>query len=103
MTPTFLPGERAHFWGVNPPPPLLRGRGFPTVLGVYRLFGYEMSIIVSYVSRKIYLNPGQNISKKLSFFCEIAPYGKGSISIFQEFFASIDKILILGARLSTRI
>ena len=36
-------------------------------------------------------------------FCEIAPYGKSSISIFQEFFASIDRILILGARLSTRL
>ena len=28
---------------------------------------------------------------------------KGSISIFQEFFASIDKILILGAGLTTRL
>ena len=35
--------------------------------------------------------------------CEIATYGKSSISIFHEFFASIDKILILGARLSTRV
>ena len=32
--------------------------------------------------------------------CEIASYGKSSISTFQEFFASIDKILIVGARLS---
>ena len=45
----------------------------------------------------------QNISYKLQFFCEIAPYGKSSISIFQEFFASIDKILILRAGLSTRL
>ena len=48
-------------------------------------------------------NPGQNISDKLYFFCEKAPYGKSSISIFQEFFASIDKMLILGARLGTRL
>ena len=48
-------------------------------------------------------NPGQNISDKLYFFCEIAPYGKSPISVFQEFFASIDKILILGAGLSTRL
>ena len=48
-------------------------------------------------------NPGQNISDKLQFFCEIAPYGKSSISIFQDLFASIDKILILVARLSTRL
>ena len=46
-------------------------------------------------------NPSQNISDKLWFFCEIAPYGKSLISIFQDFFASIDKISILGAR--TRI
>ena len=30
----------------------------------------------------------------------MAPYREGSISILQEFFASIDKILILGAGLS---
>ena len=36
-------------------------------------------------------------------FCEIAPYGKGSIPIFQEFFASIEKILIFEARLGTRL
>ena len=33
---------------------------------------------------------------------EIAHYGKRSFSIFQEFFASSDKILISGGRLSTR-
>ena len=48
-------------------------------------------------------NPGQNISDKLYFLCELAPYGKISISIFQEYFASIDKIFILGGRLSTRL
>ena len=48
-------------------------------------------------------NPGQNISDKLTFLCEIAPYKRSSISIFQEFFANIDKILILGAGLSTRL
>ena len=48
-------------------------------------------------------NPGQNISDKLKFFCEIALHGKSSICIFQEFFACIDKILILGARLSNRL
>ena len=37
------------------------------------------------------------------FLCEIAPYGKSSISIFQEFFARIDKVLILGAGLDTRL
>ena len=34
---------------------------------------------------------------------EIAPCGESSISIWQEYFASIDKILILGARMSARL
>ena len=42
-------------------------------------------------------NPGQNISDKLKFFCELAPYGKSSISIFQEFFTCIDKIFNFGS------
>ena len=33
--------------------------------------------------------------------CEIAHYGKGSVSLLQEFFAIIDKILILGEGLGT--
>ena len=48
-------------------------------------------------------NPAQNVSDKLKLLREIAPYRKSSFSIFQEFFVSIDKILILGARLSTRL
>ena len=51
-------------------------------------------------SRDIY-NPGQNTSGKLYFFSEIAPHGKGSVSTFQEFFAIIGRILILGEGLST--
>ena len=39
----------------------------------------------------------------LVFPCEIAHYGKNLISVFQEFFASINKILILAGRLSTRL
>ena len=48
-------------------------------------------------------NPGQNISDKLYLLCELAPYGKISISIFQEYLACIDKIFILGGTLSTRL
>ena len=36
-------------------------------------------------------NPGENISDKLYFLREIAPYGKSSISIFPEFFANTEK------------
>ena len=35
--------------------------------------------------------------------CEIVHYGKSSISIFQEFLASINKIFFLGERPSTRL
>ena len=35
--------------------------------------------------------------------CEIAHYGKNLISVFQELFASIDKIFILAGRLGTRL
>ena len=37
------------------------------------------------------------------FSCEIAPYGKSSRSIFQEFLASIEKIFILAGRLGTSL
>ena len=40
-------------------------------------------------------NHSQNILDKLYFLCEIAQRGKSSISIFQETFASTDKIFIL--------
>ena len=36
-------------------------------------------------------NYGQNIWDKLQFPCEIRHYGKSSVSIFQNFFASIEK------------
>ena len=37
-----------------------------------------------------------------NFSCEIAHYGKSSISVFQEIFAKTEKKLILGGGLSTR-
>ena len=48
-------------------------------------------------------NHSQNIRDKLHFSCETAHYGKSSISIFQQLFASIDKIFVLGGRLGTRL
>ena len=64
----------------------------------------ELRFVASFAAGGLWVyNHGQHISGKLKFFCETAPYGKSSISIFQEFFASIGKILILGARLSTRL
>ena len=47
----------------------------------------------------MYLQSWPKYLRQTVVFCEIAPYGKSSISIFEEFFASIDKILIMGARL----
>ena len=37
------------------------------------------------------------------FSCEIAKYGKNLIAIFEEFFATIGKILILVGGLGTRL
>ena len=45
----------------------------------------------------------QNFETKLSFPCEIANDGECLISVFKDFFASIDKILILGGRLASRL
>ena len=50
-----------------------------------------------------FYNHRQNVWDKLWFSCEIGHYRKSSISIFQEFLASIEKNLILGGRLSTRL
>ena len=46
-------------------------------------------------------NHSKNIWDKLWILCEIAPYGKSSISIFQEFLTSIEKTFILVGRLGT--
>ena len=49
------------------------------------------------------LQPFTEYLRQTLFSCETARYGKGSISIFQQFFASIDKVFILGGRLGTRL
>ena len=52
----------------------------------------------------LYYNNSQDIWDQLQLSCEIGHSGKSLISLFQEFFASIDKAFILaggvGARLS---
>ena len=45
----------------------------------------------------------QTILDWLWLSCEIVHYVKSLISVFEEFFASINKILILAGRLATRI
>ena len=63
-----------------------------------------MSVLVRYDKEiSTHYNPAQNFLGKVLFLCEIAPYGKSSISIFQEFFASIDKNFILEGMLSTTL
>ena len=37
------------------------------------------------------------------YFRQTLVFGKSLISIFQEFFAIIDKVLVLGGRLNTRL
>ena len=49
------------------------------------------------VDEMITHNHSQGIS------CEIAHYGKSLISVFQRFFASMNKILILMGKLDTRL
>ena len=56
-------------------------------------------------AQKLSLNL-QSVTKHLRLTLvlpEIAHYGKSLFSIFQEFFARIDKILILAGRLHTRV
>ena len=47
------------------------------------------------------LNNSQNVWHYLWFSCEIVHNRKCLISVFQEFFASINKTFILAGRLST--
>ena len=47
-------------------------------------------------------NYSQNIWERLLFSCEIAHYGKSSISVFQENFTSTEKMFISRGGLSTR-
>ena len=47
--------------------------------------------------------PRIKIWEKLYIPCEIAYYGKGSISIFKKCLASIDKIFVLGGSLGSRL
>ena len=48
-------------------------------------------------------NNGRNFGDKLLFSRQIGNYGENLISVFQEFFASIETIFILGERTSTRL
>ena len=52
---------------------------------------------------KLGYNNRQIIWDKRWFSCEVEYYGKTSISIFEDVFASIDEFFILGGRLSTRL
>ena len=45
----------------------------------------------------------QNSWDKIYLLCETEHYGKSSNCFFQQFFANIDKIFILGGRLGTRL
>ena len=70
------------------------------------LFFKDYTQVIKMTSSYIRLKPyklSQNIWGKLYFFCEVAHYGKSSISIFQDFFASTNKIFISGGGLSTKL
>ena len=61
----------------------------PANITITKYFNYEYTIV-----DKIF---------EANFSYEIMQYGESSISIFQKFFVNIDKILILGKRLSIRL
>ena len=48
-------------------------------------------------------NDRQKKLRQTLVLCEIANFGKSSISIFQEYFSGTKKIFILGGRMGTRI
>ena len=48
-------------------------------------------------------NHSEGILDWFQFSCEVAHYGKSLISVFEKFFASVKKILILAWRLGTRL
>ena len=50
-----------------------------------------------------FYNGSRDIWGQLQFSCEIAHSGKGLISLFQGFSASIDKAFILVGRLGTKL
>ena len=45
----------------------------------------------------------QDISDKLSFLCEIVPYGKNPIPILDDYLASIEKVFILAGLWGTSL
>ena len=48
-------------------------------------------------------NNSPNTRDWLQFWCEIAHYGQSLTSVFQGFFASINKTFILAGRMDTRL
>ena len=53
--------------------------------------------------RTIAYNHRQNIRDKQQLSFEMTHYEKSSVSIFKGLFASIDKIFVLGGKLSSRL
>ena len=47
--------------------------------------------------------PAKMYETNFSVSGEMVHYGESSISTFEQFFASIDKIFVLGGRLGTRL
>ena len=68
-----------------------------------RVQGCDKSDVRVSGSVKGYHNHSQDIWDKLWFSYEVAKYGNVLISVFQEFFASFNKILILAGRLGARL
>ena len=78
-------------------------RGIAGCVGYHLVWGIFCGVLLAGFGAAGCCGRGRGISGRLWFFCGIAPCGGGSISIFDEFFASIDKISILGAGLGAGI
>ena len=56
---------------------------------IYKVYDWMIEI-----NHETIYKQGQNLSGKFQILCKIPSYGKFLISIFQQLFASIDKIFI---------
>ena len=82
---------------------MFNGRSIAGCISYHLVWNIFCGVLLAGFNAAGCYNRGRGISDKQWFFCGIAPYGRGSISIFEEFFASIDKISVLGAGLGARL
>ena len=73
------------------------------VIKIVKEIKFEGVLVELEATKCFQRQPFTKYLRQLSFPCEIAHYGRNLISVFQEFFAGIDKSYILAGRLGTRL